>query len=89
MFRSHRGFRKGGAVFRAHANKALTVKRAKAARPWKGPKAAAFRAAGRHKGFPARHRAMAYKSAGRHAPASWVKARRKAAKYRAARAKRV
>jgi hypothetical protein len=92
VFRAHRGYRPGGRVFAAHANRALMARRPKAIRPWKAPKAAAYKAA--LKKPPAgwvkrKTKAAAYKSAMKKAPASWTRARKKAAKYKAVTPKRV
>jgi len=87
MFRAHRGFRRGGAVFKAHANRAMAVHRGKAVR-LNAAKLAAFKGAGKKNPYPARSKAQAYKAAGHKAPAGWTAKRKKLAKYRAVKAKR-
>jgi hypothetical protein len=89
MFRAHRGHRKGGAVFKAHAARALRTHWAKPARLARAAKLTAFKGIGRKNPYPVRSKAAAYKAAGHHAPAGWTAKRKKLAKYRAVKAKRV
>lgn len=89
MFRAHRGFRRGGAVFKAHASRALRTHRAKPVRLAKAGKLAAYRGVGTKNPYPVRSKAQAYKAAGHKAPAGWTAKRKKMARYRAVKAKRV
>jgi len=87
-FRAHKGGFPGQQAFSAHVLRAIKVRRAKAAKTAKLPKAAAFKSA--LKKAPAgwvkpRTKAASFKSALRQAP----KPKTKAAKYKAARGKRV
>jgi hypothetical protein len=99
-FRSRRGVKHGGsvfrahharsrAVFRAHAPKALKGFRARTAKPWKAPKPAAYKGIGTRNPFPVHAKAKAFKAAGQHGHAMRAVKRKKAAKYRAARPKRI
>jgi hypothetical protein len=87
VFRAHHA--RTRAVFRAHAPKALRGFRARAAKPWKAPKAAAFKGIGTRNPFPVHAKAAAFKAAGQHGHAMRAVRRKKAAKFRAARPKRV
>lgn len=87
VFRAHHA--RSRAVFRAHAPKALRGFRPRAARHWKAPKPAAYKGTGTRNPFPVRSKAKAFKAAGQHGHAMRAVKRKKAAKYRAARPKRV
>jgi hypothetical protein len=87
VFRAHHA--RSRAVFRAHAPRALAVRRGKAAKPPKAPKAAAYKGIGTRNPFPVRSKAKAFKAAGQHGRAMRAVRRKKAAKFRAARPKRV
>lgn len=87
VFRAHHA--RGRAVFRAHAPKALRGFRARAARPWKAPKPAAYRGIGTRNPFPVHAKAKAFKAAGHPGHAMRAVKRKKAARFRAARAKRL
>lgn len=83
-FRTHKGGLARQQAFSAHAARVIKVRKAAAARPWKAPKAPAYKGIGARNPYPAKARAAAFKSAARKAPAAWVKAKRKPAKYRKA-----
>jgi hypothetical protein len=87
VFRAHHA--RSRAVFRAHAPKALKGFRARAARPWKAPKPAAYKGIGTRNPFPVHAKAAAFKAAGQHGHAMRAVKRKKAAKFRAARPKRL
>lgn len=90
VFRAHRGFRKTGAVFKAHANRALAAHKAKAIRALKAAKLAPYKAVGVKKNpYPVRSKAAAYKAVGPKVPAGWAAKHKKLARYRAVKAKRV
>lgn len=87
VFRAHHA--RTRAVFRAHAPKALKGFRARAAKPWKAPKPVAYKGIGTRNPFPVRSKAKAFKAAGQHGHAMRAVQRKKAAKFRAARARRL
>lgn len=89
MFRSHRGHRKGGAVFRAHSARGLAVHKAKAVRAMKAAKVAPYKAAGVKRNPYPKLKAGRYRAVGQHMPKAWAKPRKHPGRYRAARAKRV
>lgn len=100
-FRSHRGVKShGGSVFRAHkggyprqkafaahATRAIRIAKIRAAKAPKAVKAAAYKGIGTRNPYPAKAKAVAYKSALRKAPAAWAAKKRKAAGYKSAKPK--
>lgn len=89
VFRAHRGGYPAQPAFRAHALRAMKGARVKAAKPWRAQALAAYKAVGKRNPYPKRPKPKPYKPAGHRVSRSWEHPAVKARKYKAAHAKRV